>query len=152
MVFNETAIAADGTIVLRTIDKSCNSIGGNDRPSLALGGKGVFYIGAWDKLFAIQASNPIAMGGWPMMGHDASSAANASAILTSAPQMLAPTAPPAGFSFKVASPLGGFLKVEAWPHQGVWTVLGTHRSSEVFLNTSPRENSRFYRVRPFHAP
>jgi hypothetical protein len=31
-------------------------------------------------------------------------------------------------------------------------VLGTNRSSEVFLDTSSRENSRFYRVRPFHAP
>ena len=63
-----------------------------------------------------------------------------------------PTAPPTGFSFKVASPLGGFLKVEASPHLGGWTVLGTHRSSEVFLDTNSRENSRFYRVRPFHAP
>jgi len=51
-----------------------------------------------------------------MMGHDASRAANASAILPSAPRMLAPTAPPTGFSFKVASPLGGFLKVEASTH------------------------------------
>lgn len=152
VVFNETAIAADGTIVFRTIDKSCNSIGGNAQSSPALDGKGVLYIGAWDKLFAIQASNPIAMGGWPMMGYDASRAANASAILPSAPQMLAPTAPPTGFSFKVASPLGGFLKVETWTDLGVWTVLGPHRSSEVFLDTSSRENSRFYRVRPFHAP
>ena len=87
-----------------------------------------------------------------MMGHDASRAANASAILPSAPRMLTPTAPPTGFSFKVASPLGGFLKVEASPHQGVWTVLGTNRSSEVFLDTSSRENCRFYRVRPFHEP
>ena len=87
-----------------------------------------------------------------MMGHDASRAANASAILPSAPRMLAPTAPPTGFSFKVASPLGGFLKVEASPHLGGWTVLGTHRSSEVFLDTNSLENSRFYRVRPFHAP
>jgi hypothetical protein len=156
MVFNETAIAADGTIVFLTIDKICNSIGGNDLSSLALDGKGVLYIGAWDKLFAIQASGPVAMGGWPMTGQDASRAANASAILTSAPQMLAPTAPPTappiGCSFKVASPLGGFLKVEASPHQGGWTVLGTHRSSEVFLDTNSRENSRFYRVRAFHAP
>jgi hypothetical protein len=156
VVFNETAIAADGKIVFRTIDKSCNSIGGNDRPSLALDGKGVLYIGPWDKLFAIQASSPIAMGGWPMMGHDASRAANASAILPSAPQMLAPTAPPTapptGFSFKVASPLGGFLKVETWTDLGVWKVLGTNRTTEVFLDTSSRENSRFYRVRPFHAP
>ena len=152
VVFNETAIAADGTIVFRTIDKSCNSIGGNAQSSPALDGKGVLYIGPWDKLFAIQASSPIAMGGWPMMGHDASRAANASAILPSAPQMLAPTAPPTGFSFKVASPLGGFLKVEASPHLGGWTVLGTYRSSEVFLDTRSRENSRFYRVRPFHAP
>lgn len=152
VVFNETAIAADGTIVFRTIDKSCNSIGGNAQSSPALDGKGVLYIGAWDKLFAIQASSPIAMGGWPMMGHDASRAANASAILPSAPQMLAPTAPPTGFSFKVASPLGGFLKVETWTDLGVWKVLGTNRTSEVFLDTSSRENSRFYRVRPFHAP
>lgn len=152
VVFNETAIAADGTIVFRTIDKSCNSIGGNAQSSPALDGKGVLCIGAWDKLFAIQASNPIAMGGWPMMGHDASRAANASAILPSAPQMLAPTAPPTGFSFKVASPLGGFLKVETWTDLGVWKVLGTNRTSEVFLDTSSRENSRFYRVRPFHAP
>ncbi len=63
-----------------------------------------------------------------------------------------PAALPIGFSFKIASPLGGFLKVEASTHQGVWTVLGTNRSSEVFLDTSPRENSQFYRVRPFHAP
>ena len=63
-----------------------------------------------------------------------------------------PTAPPIGCSSKVANSLGGFLKVEASTHQGVWTVLGTHRSSEVFLDTSSRENSRFYRVRPFHAP
>ena len=156
VVFNETAIAADGTIVFRTIDKSCNSIGGNAQSSPALDGKGVLYIGPWDKLFAIQASSPIAMGGWPMMGHDASRAANASAILPSAPQMLAPTAPPTapptGFSFKVASPLGGFLKVETWTDLGVWKVLGTNRTSEVFLDTSSRENSRFYRVRPFHAP
>lgn len=152
VVFNETAIAADGTIVFRTIDKSCNSIGGNAQSSPALDGKGVLYIGAWDKLFAIQASSPIAMGGWPMMGHDASRAANASAILPSAHQMLAPTAPPNGFSFKVASPLGGFLKVETWTDLGVWKVLGTNRTSEVFLDTSSRENSRFYRVRPFHAP
>ena len=129
-----------------------NSIGGNAQSSPALDGKGVLYIGAWDKLFAIQASSPIAMGGWPMMGHDASRAANASAILPSAPRMLAPTATPAGFSFKVASPLGGFLKVETSTDLGVWTVLGTNRSSEVFLDTSSRENSRFYRVRPFHAP
>ena len=67
------------------------------------------------------------MGGWPMMGHDASRAANASAILPSAPRMLAPTAPPTGFSFKVASPLGGFLRVEPSTDLGVWTVLGTHR-------------------------
>ena len=152
VVFNETAIAADGTIVFRTIDKSCNSIGGNAQSSPALDGKGVLCIGAWDKLFAIQASSPIAMGGWPMMGHDASRAANASAILPSAPRMLAPTATPAGFSFKVASPLGGFLKVETSTDLGVWTVLGTNRSSEVFLDTDSRENSRFYRVRPFHAP
>jgi hypothetical protein len=92
------------------------------------------------------------MGGWPMMGHDASRAANASAILPSAPRMLTPTAPPTGFSFKVASPLGGFLKVETSTDLGVWTVLGTNRSSEVFLDTNSRENSRFYRVRPFHAP
>ncbi len=143
VVFNETAIAADGTIVFRTIDKSCNSIGGNDRSSLALDGKGGLYIGAWDRLFAIQSSSLIAMGGWPMMGHDASRAANASTALLSAPRMLTPTALPAGFSFKVASPLGGFLKVETSTHQGVWTVLGTHRSSEVFLDTSSRENSRF---------
>ena len=63
-----------------------------------------------------------------------------------------PTAPPTGFSFKVASPLGGFLKVEASPHLGGWTVLRTYRSSEVFLDTRSRGNSRFYRVRPFHAP
>jgi hypothetical protein len=63
-----------------------------------------------------------------------------------------PTATPAGFSFKVSSSLGGFLKMEASPHLGGWTVLGTHRSSEVFLDTNSRENSRFYRVRPFHAP
>jgi len=87
-----------------------------------------------------------------MMGHDAFRAANASAILPSAPRMLAPTAPPTGFSFKVASPLGGFLKVETSPHLGGWTVLGTYRSSEVFLDTNSLENSRFYRARPFHAP
>lgn len=87
-----------------------------------------------------------------MMGHDASRAANASAILPSAPRMLAPTATPAGFSFKVASSLGGFLKVEASTHLGVWMVLCAHRSSEVFLDTDSRENIRFYRVRPFHAP
>ena len=62
VIFNETAIAADGTIVFRTIDKSYKSIGGSDLSSLALDGKGGLYIGAWDKLFAIQASNPIAMG------------------------------------------------------------------------------------------
>lgn len=152
MVFNETAIAADGTIVFRSIDKSCNSIGGNAQSSPALDGKGVLYIGAWDKLFAIQASNPIAMGGWPMMGHDASRAANASTALPSAPRILTPTALSTGFSFKVASPLGGFLKVETSTHLGVWTVLGTHRSSEVFHDTNSRENSRFYRVRAFHAP
>ncbi len=38
-----------------------------------------------------------------------------------------PAALPIGFSFKIASPLGGFLKVEASTHQGVWTVLGTNR-------------------------
>lgn len=81
-----------------------------------------------------------------------SRAANASAILPSAPRMMAPTAPPAGFSFKVASPLGGFLNVETSTDLGVWTVLGANRSSEVFVDTSSRENSRFYRVRPFHAP
>jgi hypothetical protein len=59
-----------------------------------------------------QAASPIAMGGWPMTGHDVSRAANASAILPSAPRMLAPTTPPTGFSFKVASPLVGFLNVE----------------------------------------
>lgn len=152
VVFNETAIAADGMIVFRTIDKSCNSIGGNVQSSPALDGKGVLYIGAWDKLFAIQASSPVAMGGWPMMGHDASRVANASTALPSAPRMLTPTALPTGFSFKVGSPLGGFLKVETSTDLGVWTVLGTNRSSEVFLDTSSRENSRFYRVRPFHAP
>lgn len=152
VVFNETAIAADGTIVFCTIDKSCNSIGGNAQSSPALDGKGVLYIGAWDKLFAIQASSPVAMGGWPMMGHDASRAANASTALPSAPRMLTPTALPIGFSFKVGSPLGGFVKVEASTNLSVWMVLGTHRSSEVFLDTSSRENSRFYRVRPFHAP
>ena len=136
VVFNETAIAADGKIVFRTIDKSCNSIGGNAPSSPAFDGKGVLCIGAWDKLFAIQASSPIAMGGWPMMGRDASRAANASTALPSAPRMLTPTAPPTGFSFKVASSLGGFLKVEASPHLGGWTVLGTNRSSEVFLDTS----------------
>ena len=152
VVFNETAIAADGTIVFCTIDKSCNSIGGNAQSSPALDGKGVLCIGAWDKLFAIQASSPIAMGGWPMMGHDASRAANASAILPSAPRMLTQTALPTGFSFEVGSPLGGFLKVETSTDLGFWTVLGTHRSSEVFHDTSSRENSRFYRVRPCHAP
>ena len=152
VVFNETAIAADGKIVFRTIDKSYKSIGGNAQSSPALDGKGGLYIGAWDKLFAIQASGPVAMGGWPMMGHDASRAANASAILPSAPRMLTQTALPTGFSFEVGSPLGGFLKVEASPHLGVWTVLGTYRSSEVFLDTRSRGNSRFYRVRPFHAP
>ena len=68
VVFNETAIAADGKIVFRTIDKSYKSIGGNDLSSLALDGKGGLYIGAWDKLFAIQTSSLIAMGGWPMKG------------------------------------------------------------------------------------
>ena len=152
VVFNETAIAADGKIVFRTIDKSYKSIGGSDLSSLALDGKGGLYIGAWDKLFAIQASGPVAMGGWPMMGHDASRAANASAILPSAPRMLAPTAPPTGFSFKVASPLGGFLRVEPSTDLGVWTVLGTHRPPRCSSTPSSRDNSRFYRVRPFHAP
>ena len=152
MVFNEAAIAADGKIVFRTIDKSYKSIGGNDLSSLALDGKGGLYIGAWDKLFAIQASGPVAMGGWPMMGHDASRAANASAILPSAPRMLTQTALPTGFSFEVGSPLGGFPKVETSTDLGFWTVLGTHRSSEVFHDTNSRENSRFYRVRAFHAP
>ena len=63
VVFNETAIAADGKIVFRTIDKSCKSIGGNDLSSLALDGKGGLDIGAWDRLFAILAPSPIAMGG-----------------------------------------------------------------------------------------
>ncbi|MCX6870828.1 MAG: hypothetical protein NTY84_09415 [Verrucomicrobia bacterium] len=63
MVFNETAITADGKIVFRTIDKSCKSIEGNDLSSLALDGKGGLCIGAWDRLFAIQASSLIAMGG-----------------------------------------------------------------------------------------
>ena len=63
-----------------------------------------------------------------------------------------PAALPSGFSFKIASPLGGFLKVETSTDLGVWTVLGTDRSSEVFLDTSSRENSRLYQVRPFHAP
>ena len=87
-----------------------------------------------------------------MMGHDASRAANASAILPSAPRMLTQTALPTGFSFEVGSPLGGFLKVETSTDLGFWTVLGTHRSSEVFHDTNSRENSRFYRVRAFHAP
>jgi len=46
MVFNETAIAADGKIMFRTIDKSPNSIGETDRSSLALDGKGGLCIGA----------------------------------------------------------------------------------------------------------
>lgn len=36
--------------------------------------------------------------------------------------MLAPTAPPGEFSFKVASPLGGFLNVETSTDLGVWKV------------------------------
>jgi len=46
MVFNETAIAADGKIMFRTIDKSPNSIGETDRSSMALDGKGGLCIGA----------------------------------------------------------------------------------------------------------
>ena len=52
VVFNETAIAADGKIVFRTIDKRCKSNVGNERFSRALDCKGGLCIGAWDRLFA----------------------------------------------------------------------------------------------------
>jgi len=45
VVFKETAITADGKIVLRTIDKSCKPIEVNDLWSLALDGKGAYASG-----------------------------------------------------------------------------------------------------------
>jgi outer membrane protein assembly factor BamB len=158
------ALAADGTAHFSGFDGNLigltrsgrrfwtNFIGGDALSAPVLDAKGVLYIGAWDKLFAIQASGSIAMGGWPVYGHDASHSGNVTTVLPTVPLPVNPADAPGGFTFKLKGPLGGFLKVETSADLHNWTVVQTNRASETFQDATAGGNGRFYRVRPFYNP
>ena len=158
------ALAADGTAHFAGFDGNLvgltrsgrrfwtNAIGGDGLSSPVLDAKGVLYVGAWDKLFAIRASSSIALAGWPVYGHDASHSGNVSTVQPSVPLPESPDAIPGGFTFKFASPLGGFLKVETSTDLSHWTIVQTNRASETFLDSAAAGDGRYYRVHPYYAP